>query len=269
MPFAQTPCGREPESAAAFALGTVGGGRYTASGPEARGVHETDSFISEVSEAVRRDRVAATFRRYRWLIAGAVLLIVGGAAFNEWHKARTAAAAAAAGDAMRAALAETDAKARAAKLGEFAAATPEAATLARLAEAGSLAKDDPQAAGAILAEIAGDGGAPELYRSLAALEQVMVLGRAMPASERTATIEMLAADGAPFRPLALEQRALVHLEDGDKAAAVADLQAALEDPGATEALRARARQLIIAAGGELPAATLPGDATADAVPADG
>jgi hypothetical protein len=231
-------------------------------------VHETDSFISEVSEAVRRDRLATFLRRYRWLIAAAVLLIVGGAAFNEWHKARTAAAAAAAGDAMGAAMSEADPAARAAKLGDFAAATPAAASVAHLAQAGSLAEDDPEAAGAILGEVAGDGSAPDLYRSLAALEQVMVLGKSMPASERTATIEMLAADGAPFRPLALEQRALAHLEAGDTAAAISDLEAALAEPGATEALRARARQLIVAAGGELPAASLP-DAAADAVPADG
>jgi hypothetical protein len=230
-------------------------------------VHDTDSFISEVSEAVRRDRVAATLRRYGWLVAAIVLLIVGGAAFNEWRKLREAATAAAAGDAMRAALAETDAAARGAKLGEFAAATPDAAVVARLAQAGSLAEADPEAAAAVLAEVAGDGSAPELYRSLAALERVMVLGKAMDPSERTATIEMLAAEGAPFRPLALEQRALMRLEAGDKAAAIADLQAVLAEPGATEALQARARQLIVAAGGELPAADLP--PVPDAVPADG
>jgi hypothetical protein len=217
-------------------------------------VHDSDSFISEVSEAVRRDKLTAALRRYGWLIAAAVALIVGGAAFNEWRKAREAAASAAAGDAMRAALAETDAGARAEALAEFADATPRAAVAARLAEAGSLERaGDAEAAAAVLAEIAGDGAAPELYRSLAALQRVMVLGRAMDASERRATLELLAADGAPFRPLALEQRALMHLEAGDAEAAVADLQAVLAEPGATAAMQARVRQLIVAAGGELPA----------------
>jgi hypothetical protein len=105
---------------------------------------------------------------------------------------------------------------------------------------------------------------PEVYRALAALERVMVLGKAMDLSERRATLELLTADGAPFRPLALEQRALMHLDSGDDAAAIADLQAVLAEPGATQAMQARARQLIIAAGGELPDA--PG---AGAVPADG
>ena len=61
----------------------------------------------------------------------------------------------------------------------------------------------------------------------------MLLGPAMDASERQATLELLAAAGAPFRPLALEQRALMHLDAGDKAAAIADLQAVLAEPPAT------------------------------------
>jgi hypothetical protein len=234
-------------------------------------VHDSDSFISEVSEAVRRDRLTATLRRYRWLIAAAVLLIVGGAAFNEWHKLREARHAATAGDAMRAALDGDDAAARAAALAEFAAATPRAAVAARLAQAGSLRESgDAEAAAAVLAELAGDGDVPELYRALAALQRVMVLGPAMDASERQATLETLLAPGAPFRPLALEQRALMRLEAGDKPGAIADLEALLAEPGATEALQGRARQLIVAAGGSLPAMPGAPEAAGEAaVPADG
>jgi hypothetical protein len=183
-------------------------------------VHDSDSFVSEVSEEVRRDRLFAALRRYGWLIAALVVLIVGGAAYYEWRKLSRQAAAQAAGDALRAAY-----------------AAPDAATRAGL-----------------LAEVADDGSVPELYRALAALERVMLLGDAMAASERQATIETLAAPGAPFRPLALEQRALMHLDAGDREAAIADLEALLEEPGATEALRGRAQQLIVAAGGTLPTA---------------
>jgi hypothetical protein len=218
-------------------------------------VHQSDSFIEEVSEAVRRDRLAHALRRYAWAIAAAVILIVGGAAWHEWQKVRTAQRAAAAGDALRAAYAEADAAERAAKLEAFAAAHPDAAVPARLAEAGSRAEAGDRAAAAeLLAGIADDGGVGELYRALASLERVMLLGPEMDPGERQATLDLLAADGAPFRPLALEQRALMHLEKGDDKAAIADLEAVLSEPGATEALRARARQLIIAAGGELPLA---------------
>ena len=55
----------------------------------------------------------------------------------------------------------------------------------------------------------------------------MLLGASMDASERQATLELLVNPGAPFRPLALEQRALMHLDAGNKAAAIADLEAVL------------------------------------------
>lgn len=224
-------------------------------------MHDSDSFISEVSEAVRRDQLTRSLSRYGWLIAALILLIVGGAAFHEWRKWHAATAAANAGDALRTALAEPDAATRAADLADFAAANPGAAVIAKLAQAGTLAGNgDTAGAGDILAGIAADGTTTDLYRSLAALERVMLLGPALDASERSATLETLVAPDAPFRALALEQRALMHLESGDKAAALPDLEAILADPTATEALAARARQLIIASGG-----TLPGDA----VPAAG
>ncbi len=53
----------------------------------------TDSFIEEVSEAVRRDRLYALMRRYSGLAVALVALIVGGAAYNEWRKAETLARA--------------------------------------------------------------------------------------------------------------------------------------------------------------------------------
>ncbi len=218
-------------------------------------MHDSDSFISEVSEEVRRDRFYATLRRYRWLLAAVVLLIVGGAAGNAWWKAHREARAEAAGDALRAAYAETDPATRAGLLGDLAASEAGAGVVARLAQAGSLAEaGDTDAAAAILEDVAGDGNASQLYRSLASLQRVMLLGAAMPSSERQATLELLSAPDAPFRPLALEQRALMHLDTGDKDKAIADLNAVLAEPGATEALRGRAQQLLIAAGGSLPAA---------------
>ena len=93
-----------PERACRRALAPRGPDDIRRHGPSGGArVHESDSFISEVSEEVRRDRLYAALRRYGWLIAAAGLLIVGGAAVNAWRKARQRAQAEAAGDAMRAA----------------------------------------------------------------------------------------------------------------------------------------------------------------------
>jgi hypothetical protein len=230
-------------------------------------VSESDSFIHEVSEEVRRDQFFAFLRRRGWMIGAVILIVVGGAAANEWRKARDAAAAEAAGDAMRAAFQEQDAALRAEQLAAIADGTPRAAPLARLAEAASLAEAGaPEDAARVLAALAEDGDTDAVYRALAALQRIMLLGPDLEASERLATLQGLTRDGAPFRPLALEQRALAHLEMGDDAAAIADLEEVLAAPNASEALAARARQLIIAAGGALPLAGMPAGLPA---PADG
>ena len=43
---------------------------------------DTDSFIDEVNEEVRRDRFYFMLKRYGWIAVLAVILLVGGAAWN-------------------------------------------------------------------------------------------------------------------------------------------------------------------------------------------
>ena len=59
---------------------------------------ETDSFIEEVTEEVRRDRLYGLLKRWGWAGILFVLIVVGGAAWNEWSKAQARAAAEALGD---------------------------------------------------------------------------------------------------------------------------------------------------------------------------
>ena len=51
-------------------------------------VSDTDSFIEEVSEEVRRDRLYGFFRKYAWVGILVVVTIVGGTAFLEFQKAK-------------------------------------------------------------------------------------------------------------------------------------------------------------------------------------
>ena len=55
---------------------------------------DTDSFIDEVNEEVRRDRFYFMLKRYGWIAVLAVILLVGGAAWNEYQKAQARAEAA-------------------------------------------------------------------------------------------------------------------------------------------------------------------------------
>ena len=67
-------------------------------------VSDTDSFIDEVTEEVRRDQLFALFRKYGWIGILAIVLIVGGASWSEWRKAQAEAKAQAFGDALVAAM---------------------------------------------------------------------------------------------------------------------------------------------------------------------
>ena len=81
---------------------------------------DTDSFIDEVTEEVRRDRLFGYFRRYGWIPAVIIFALVGGTAYNEWSKAQVAQVAQARGDALLDALELEDEAEQAAALSAIA-----------------------------------------------------------------------------------------------------------------------------------------------------
>ena len=183
-----------------------------------------------------------------WAFGGVVVLIVGGATVNEYLTATKRAQAQASGEAM---IAAQDAG-TAAAYADIASSDVPVAVLAKMDQAVLLAADGQAEAGAaILNGIAADGNVPAIYRELALLKMVMINGKNMPAADLMTTLDQLAAEGAPFRLLALEQRAIVHLRSGDKATALQDLAAILADPGTTQDLRTRTQELTISLGGDL------------------
>lgn len=211
---------------------------------------ETDSFIEEVSEEVRRDRLFGFFKKWGWLIALVLLLIVGAAAFNEWQKSRIEVQRQEAGDALAAAIA---AETPAAQAEAFARLTPEGGDQTALAELGRAAAlladdraDDAYFALKTVPEIA---DVSPIYADLAALKAAML----RPADpESIDAVNALAVPGRPFRLLALELRAQQHLDAGDKDAALADLKTILEDTRSTRELRVRAEWMTVILGGEVP-----------------
>lgn len=215
---------------------------------------ETDSFIDEVTEEVRRDRLFTLMRRYGWIAILAVLLIVGGAAFNEWRKARDAAEAQAFGDAVLAAMEKDD---RGAALGAIAADKGRAGVLGLLTAAEAVDRGDTAAARATLEAMAADASLPASLRALAELKAVMVAGAATgpdatdsaaDLAARDATLARLAAPGAPFRPLAMEQQALIEIEAGRTEAGVTLLRQILAEAGLTPGLRQRATEVMVTLG---------------------
>ncbi len=213
---------------------------------------DSDSFINEVSEEVRRDQLFGYIRKYGWIAVAAVAMIVGGAAYNEYAKAQTQAAAEAAGDAMLAALAENETDARAAALSAIEAQGSAAAVTALLTAATQQEAGQIPQARATLDALAANTDVPEIYRDLAAFKAAL-----LPyddAAARKSALEALAQPGAPFALLAQEQLGLMQAEAGDNEGAIATMKAISDDAGATRGLRERAQTLIVALGGTLDAA---------------
>ena len=211
-----------------------------------------DSFIDEVTEEVRRDRLFAMFRKYGWIGGLVVLGIVGGAAWNEWQKSQATARAEAFGDAMLDALDLGGTVERR----EAMAAVPADGTQAAL-RALMVASDpaeDKVATLAALEALIADAAQPEIYRDMAQLRRVMVAGADLPLADRRAALEGISAPGRAFRTLAAEQLAYLLIEEGQTEAAIAALSALMQDQEASQGLRGRAAQVITALGGVLPAA---------------
>lgn len=211
---------------------------------------ETDSFIDEVTEEVRRDRLYAMFRKYGWIGVAAVVLIVGGAAWNEWSKARAEARAQAFGDAVAAALANNDPAARTAALStiEARSGAGHGAILALLTASQAEASGDVPKALAALKSVADDTSLSPTYRQLAQLKSVMLGGEGMAPADRDALLAELAAPGAPYRTLAMEQQALVLIDAGKTDEAVKILTALRDDAEASGGQQARAIQLLTVLG---------------------
>jgi len=217
-------------------------------------VSETDSFIEEVSEEIRRDKLFGLMRKYGWIGILAILLLVGGAAYNEWRKASERTAAQALGDSLLAALERDDAAERAKALAGISAGNPSAGAVVSLLSAGNAQADgDKETATAKLTDLIADSSAPKSYRDLATLKLVLLIGADMPLADRREKLTPLAVAGAPFRLLAEEQLAMLDLEDGNKDAAITRLQNIVGDVEVTSGLRNRASQLIVVLGGEIEA----------------
>ncbi|WP_227269774.1 hypothetical protein [Roseobacter weihaiensis] len=220
---------------------------------------DRDSFIDEVNDEVRRDRFYFMLRRYGWIAALAVVLIVGGAAWNEFRKAQDRAQAENLGDEILAALSARDPGARFEGLDSI-----EAETLGAQAVVDLLVAAEAQQAGNITAAVAALDGvalnleAPPIYRQVAAFKSLVLQGDTLDSATRRQQFEALASPGAPLSLMAQEQLALIDIEEGQTQAAIAKYQAILQDAGVSADLQQRALQVIVALGGSPEISNLPG-----------
>jgi hypothetical protein len=214
------------------------------------GVSNTESFIEEVTEEVRRDRLYGYLRRYGWIAALLIVLIVAGAGFNEYRRAQAEAKAQALGDAMLAALAENDDAERATALGAIEAESPEGKAILAFLTAGIQAEaGNGEQAADIIASVANTADLPLIYRQVASFKSLIVQSDTLDVETRRAGFEALAVPGVSLRVFAEEQLALLDIQANNSNAAIERFRMIIEDAESTPGLQRRALQAIVALGG--------------------
>lgn len=209
-----------------------------------------DSFVDEVTDAVRRDKLYAGFRKYGWIGGLIVVGIVGGAAWTEWQKAKEATRAQGFGDAVQTALTEQDPAARAKALAAIPADGGQKAVL-ELLKASDTAGDKVTALAALEA-LSNDTTQPQLYRDLAVIKRVSLAGAEMALADRRAALTALVVPGRPMRTLAEEALAYLLLEEGKTPEALEAMLALYQDQEAPAGMKQRLEQVITALGGKVP-----------------
>ncbi|MCG6111400.1 MAG: tetratricopeptide repeat protein [Paracoccus sp.] len=206
--------------------------------------NQNDTFIDEVTEELRRDRLYGLMRRYGWIVILLVVAVVGYTAWREYDRAQDRAAAQAWGDAVLTAEAGGDPAA-------ILAVDPQGSA-GRQALSGLLAagaEQDADAAAQALRDVA--AAQPDtVLGELAQLKLVMLQGQQMDVAERDAMLTRLSRAGAPFELLALEQKAVALIGAGRPDDAITLIRQIQDKDGLTEALRRRLSEMMIALGTE-------------------
>lgn len=205
---------------------------------------ESDSFIQEVTEEVRQDRMFALWKKWGPFVLAAIVLAVGATALWSWLEARERAEAEARGAALLAAEpGSLDAQQRLAEQMENPARlVPEFAVAAEFVKIG-----EPEIAAEAYRDIAARGELPAVYRQLALLQAIRIFAATVDPQAALDELQPLMQPGAPYALLARELAAVLNLRAGDRAAARAELEAILADGQATQGLRLRARELMTVA----------------------
>ena len=212
-------------------------------------VSDTDSFLQEVSEELRRDRLYRNIRKYGWLAILLVVLVVGGAAYREYLKSKAETAAQLFGTNIIDALGEKNIDDRISKLQKINAPGDNAkVVIAMLLSAELNGSESPTLEKSSLSTITEGSSIDAHYRELLNFKILLGSAESLSLEERATAFEALSKPGNPFRLLAEEQLALIELEQGYVDNAVEKISQILLDAELTAGLRNRAAQMMIALG---------------------
>lgn len=203
----------------------------------------------EVDEDLRREQLKRLWQRYgRYLIAGAVLIVVIVAGYQILQAQQQARAAASGDRYAEASRLYQDGDLEAA-LAEFQALVEDGYAdypdLAAMATANIMAEmGDVEAAAAELDAIAADGDTDRTLRDAATIRAANLVAGGESLVETRRRVEQFNEEGNPYRVVALELMAIAAIEEGEAELAIGWLTEMAQDPFATPASTSRAQLLL-------------------------
>ena len=210
---------------------------------------DTDSFLQEVSEELRRDRLYRNIRKYGWIAIFLVIVIVGAATYREYLKSQAETEAELLGTSIIDALNEKNAADRISKLQKINAPGENAkAVVAMLLSAESIGNETDSLKMSSLSDAIEGLSVDPHYRDLLNFKILLKSSEIMNLDERMKAFKALSKPGNPFRLLAEEQMALIELELGNTDIAIEKISQILLDAELTAGLRSRATQIMMALG---------------------
>ena len=209
---------------------------------------DADTFMKEVDEELRKERLNQFVARYGWWILAAIVLILGAVGGTIWWRAQQEAKAAQQGEALLEALDNIDRGNRGAaspKLGELAASNVDGYRVAALFARASTQAETGQNAAAIatLKSIADDADLAEPYRQAALVRQTALEFDRLPPQTVIQRLGRLARPGQPWFGTAGEMVGMAHLKMRRPDQAGAMFQRIGRDETVPPSIRTRAIQM--------------------------
>ncbi len=209
---------------------------------------DSDTFVREVDEELRRDRVSSFMTRYGWYIIGGVVLVLAAIGGWIWWQHRQSVEAGQQSEKLIRVvdqIEKNNAKGAAAEIDELAASDRQGYRLAALfARANAqISTNSIPAAIETLKSIASDGDAPQPYRDAALIRQTQLEMDNLPPDQLVQRMQPLAQPGNAFHGSAGEMLAVGLIRQQKLQEAGRVFEAVAKDKSVPETIRARAIQL--------------------------
>jgi hypothetical protein len=204
-------------------------------------VSENESFIDEVTEEVRRDKLYLFLRKYGWVGVIAIVSIVLGSVLIEFRANSRNNAAEQLGDLLVKSLSNVaqDNSDSVQGLSEFLDSKSIISLIFQAKNFEMQLKHED--ASRVYDAIIDSDGVPSGIRNFLKFKQLL-LSKEDPIKMEKLLLELISPDSS-FNLLALEQKVLFNISDGDLEAAFSNLDLILNDPAASQGLKSRISQV--------------------------